>query len=71
MIDLAIAMTRTPAAVTDELREQLHRHFSEEQVVELAAALAWENYRARFNRVFDVQAPGYSLGAFCALPEHA
>ena len=71
MIDLAVAMTRTPAEITDELRVRLRGHFSEVQVVELAAGLAWENYRARFNRVFDLQAPGYSAGAFCALPEHA
>jgi hypothetical protein len=38
--------------------------------VELAAAIAWENYRARFNRVFGVRPLGFSgEGAFCALPE--
>jgi hypothetical protein len=37
--------------------------------VELAASIAWENYRARFNRVFGVRSSGFSEGAFCALPE--
>jgi hypothetical protein len=37
----------------------------------LVAAIAWENYRSRFNRAFDVRAVGYSHGAFCALPERA
>ena len=30
-------------------------HFSEEQLVELAATIAMENYRARMNRVFLVE----------------
>jgi alkylhydroperoxidase family enzyme len=30
----------------------LRRHFNEAQLVELATAIAWENYRGRFNRVF-------------------
>jgi hypothetical protein len=39
------------------------------QPVEPAAAIAWENYRARFNHVFGVQPAGFGEGAFCALPE--
>jgi hypothetical protein len=48
----------------------LHRRFDEAQLVELAAAIAWENYRGRFNRVFGVRPVGFCEGAFCALPEH-
>ena len=71
VIDLAIEMTRSPVEVPPELRERLRRRFDEAQLVELVAAVAWENYRARFNRVFDVQAVGFSeSAAFCALPEH-
>ena len=71
VIDLAIEMTRSPVEVPPELRERLRRRFDEAQLVELVAAVAWENYRARFNRVFDVQAVGFSENAaFCALPEH-
>ncbi len=32
----------------------LRRHLTERQLVELTTAIAWENYRARFNRGFDV-----------------
>ena len=32
--------------------------------------VAWENFRARFNRGFDVADQGFSRGAYCALPEH-
>lgn len=61
-------MSDTPAEVSDELFDALRGHFHDAQIVELASALAWENHRARFNRVFDVGAEGYSEGAFCPLP---
>ena len=69
VLDLAVAMTATPADVPRALLDALSAHFDEAQLVELAAAIAWENHRARFNRAFDVQAVGYSEGAACALPE--
>jgi alkylhydroperoxidase family enzyme len=69
VIDLAVEMTRSPVELPLELRTALRRHFTEAQLVELAAAIAWENYRSRFNRVFEVQPVGLSEGAFCALPE--
>jgi len=69
VLDLAVAMTRAPADVPRGLVESLGKYFDETQLVELAAAIAWENYRSRFNRAFDVQAVGYSEGAACALPE--
>ncbi len=70
VMDLAAEMARTPVEVPSDLLEKLNRRFSEAQLVELAAAIAWENYRARFNRVFGVRPAGFSEGAFCALPEH-
>ncbi len=66
---LTIALTKTPANVNDQLFEALRANFSEPQLVELATAIAWENYRARFNRTFEIQAEGFSQGAFCPLPE--
>lgn len=69
VLDLAVEMTRTPVEVPPDLLERLNRRFSEAQLVELASAIAWENYRARFNRVFGVRPAGFSEGAFCALPE--
>jgi alkylhydroperoxidase family enzyme len=70
VLDLAVAMARTPADVPHDLFVRLREHFDGAQLVELAAAIAWENYRARFNRVFGVQPAGFSTaGAFCALPE--
>jgi alkylhydroperoxidase family enzyme len=70
VLDLAVEMVKTPVAVPADLLARLRARFDEGQLVELAAALAWENYRARFNRVFGVQAAGFGTeGAFCALPE--
>lgn len=68
MLDLAVAMTRTPVDVPDALVDDLREHFDEKQLVELTAAIAWENFRARFNRGFDVAAQQFSDGAVCPLP---
>lgn len=68
VLRLADAMTATPANVSDELFAALRSHFSEEQIVELVSAIAWENYHARFNRVFDVGSQGFSGSNVCALP---
>jgi len=68
-LDLAVAMARTPTEIPSELTSRLREHFDEAQLVELAATIAWEHYRARFNRVFGVRSSGFTEGAFCALPE--
>ena len=69
VLDLAVAMAAIPATVPEGVQAALRRHFDDAQLVELAAAIAWENYRARFNRVFGVAPAGFSDGSFCVLPE--
>jgi alkylhydroperoxidase family enzyme len=69
VLDLAVAMASTPTDVPAELTERLRRHLDEAQLVELAAAIAWEHFRARFNRVFGVRSSGFSEGAYCVVPE--
>jgi alkylhydroperoxidase family enzyme len=64
----ADAMTRTPVEVPEEMFSRLRAKFGEAQLVELTATIAWENYRARFNHAFGLEAEGFSEGAFCALP---
>ena len=54
VIELADAMVETPSNVSDELYARLREKFSEEQLLQLSGQLAFENYRARLNRVFDV-----------------
>jgi len=62
------AMTQTPVEVPDEMFSALRAQFDEAQLVELTANIAWENYRARFNHAFGLEAEGFSEGAVCALP---
>lgn len=54
LIELADAMTSTPSNISDDLYERLRAQFSEERLMELSAQIAFENFRARLNRVFDV-----------------
>ena len=65
----AAAVTRTPADVPDELFNALHDHFSEAQLVELTAAIALENNRARFNHAFGMGSQGFLEGSYSAVPE--
>ncbi|HEV2468393.1 MAG TPA: hypothetical protein VGS78_04305 [Candidatus Sulfotelmatobacter sp.] len=58
LLKMADAMAETPSNVSDELYAELRQNFSEEQLIELAASAAQENYRARYNRVFDVGSDG-------------
>jgi hypothetical protein len=57
-------MCRTPVDVPDEVFAEVRRHFSDEQIVELTAMIAFENFRARFNRAFEIASDG-----FCRLPD--
>ncbi len=55
VIELADAMTATPANVSDDLYARSRNQFSEEQLMQLGAQIAFENYRARWNRIFNVE----------------
>jgi len=61
-------MARTPVEVPETLFTSLQARFDEAQLVELTANIAWENYRARFDHAFGIEAEGFSEGAVCALP---
>ena len=57
---LAEEMTHTPAEVSDAtFAAAVRQHFSDVQLVDLAATVAVENYRARFNRAFAVESQGF------------
>ncbi|HWG58409.1 MAG TPA: hypothetical protein VN661_05115 [Candidatus Acidoferrales bacterium] len=58
LLRMADAMADTPANVSDDLYAELRRHFGEEELIELGAAAATENFRARSNRLFDVGSDG-------------
>jgi alkylhydroperoxidase family enzyme len=55
VIELADAMADAPANVSDALYGRLREQFSEEQLLQLGGQIAFENYRARLNRIFDVE----------------
>src|SRR6476469_6424387 len=66
-LELADAMTETPPNVTDELFARLQEHYNEAELVELAAIVAQENFRSRFNTTFRIE----SQGQYCPLPAGA
>ena len=62
-------MTCTPVEVPDALFRELESALGAPALAELTAAIAWENWRARFNHAFGAESEGFSEGAFCAIPE--
>lgn len=67
----AEAMTRTPVEVPDALFAALRARLDPRQMVELTSAIAWENYRARFDHAFGIESQGFSAGAYCPLPKRS
>lgn len=61
----AQGMTQTPAEVSGAVFEELKSFFTTEQIVELTAAVALENFRARFNCALKVESDN-----LCMLPPH-
>ena len=62
-LELAERMTYTGKRVTDKFFHRMTKHFTDEELVELAAVIALENFRSKFNPVFGVEANN-----FCPLP---
>jgi alkylhydroperoxidase family enzyme len=60
VLEYAEAATATPVSIADELMERLHRHFTEPEIVELAAWVAMENFRSRFNAGLGLRSQGFS-----------
>lgn len=63
VLRLAEGMTRTPSDVSEETFAEVRALFTTEQIVELTAAIALENFRARFNCALKIESDG-----LCALP---
>ena len=60
VLEYAEALTHTPVEVPDELYARLAKHFSETQLVELTAAVAFENHRARMNNAFRIGSQSFA-----------
>jgi alkylhydroperoxidase family enzyme len=66
VLEYAEAATESPARVPDELAARLHAHFDEAEIVELAAWVALENFRSRFNAGLGLRSQGFAER--CAVP---
>lgn len=64
----ADAMTRTPVRVSDALFESLKAFYTDRQILEMTAAIAWENFHARVNHALDLEAEGVA-GRVCLVLE--
>lgn len=62
-LEYAERITYTDRKVDDALVDDLKKHFSEAQIVELTAAIAMENFRSKFNPALGIEAQG-----FCMVP---
>jgi alkylhydroperoxidase family enzyme len=62
-LELAERMTYTNKRVTNKFFSRLQKHFTDEELVELAAVIALENFRSKFNPVFAIESH-----SFCPLP---
>lgn len=62
--EYAECITYTDRQVDDALFVELKKHFTEAQIVELTAAVAFENFRSKFNPTLGVEAQG-----FCMVPK--
>ena len=63
-LEYAERITYTDRRVDDALVEDLKKHYSDAQIVELTAAIAMENFRSRFNPALGIEAQG-----FCMVPK--
>jgi len=60
-LEYAERMTITGRKVDDDLFGRLKRHYTENQIVELSAAIALENFRSKLNPALGVEAQGFCL----------
>lgn len=66
VLEYAEQATCTPADVSNDLAGRLHLHFSDAEIVELAAWVALENFRSRFNAGLGLRSQGFAEQ--CAVP---
>ena len=57
-LELADRMTYTNKRLTNRFFLRLQKEFTDEELVELAAMIAYENFRSKFNPVFGIEANG-------------
>src|SRR3989442_15342102 len=65
VLDYAVAMTATPVDVPEAMFTALRRPFNDEQMIELTATIARENYPPPLPPAPATEAQGCSRGAHC------
>ena len=68
VLEYADRMTHAPVEVPDALFARLREKFSEPALVELTSAIAWENYRARYDHALGIEGENFTEGTVCAMP---
>lgn len=63
-MELADHMTRSDLDVSETLFQKAQAEFSTQELVELVAVIALENFRSKFNNAFRIESQG-----FCAVPQ--
>jgi alkylhydroperoxidase family enzyme len=53
-LEYADRITITELDVSEDFFAQVRQHFSEDEIVELTATIAWENCSSKFNRALRV-----------------
>jgi alkylhydroperoxidase family enzyme len=69
VLDYAETATSCPAEVSDALATRVRAHLSDAEFVELAAWVALENFRSRFNAGLGLRSQGFSDS--CEVPGRA
>jgi len=57
-LEYADAMTISGRDVSNDLFERLESFWSDEEIVELTAVIAWENASSKFNRALRIESQG-------------
>ncbi len=60
VLEYAEVATGCPAEVSDELADRIRAHLSDAEFVELAAWVALENFRSRFNAGLGLRSQGFA-----------
>jgi alkylhydroperoxidase family enzyme len=68
VLEYAEVATGCPAEVSEELAARVRAHLSDAEFVELAAWVALENFRSRFNAGLGLRSQGFSDK--CEIPMH-
>jgi alkylhydroperoxidase family enzyme len=69
VLEYAETATACPSEVSDELAARVRAHLSDAEFVELAAWVALENFRSRFNAGLGLRSQGFSDN--CEIPMRA